>query len=120
MPYLPVNRTPPMAVPIKEPTKIDGSTNSLWDGILPSNTSASSVRLTGTSKVQKKIGILGLGSIGSRHFQNFKDLGCEVLGYDPFITPLAQDREYVLDWADSIVIATPTARHHLDFFDCYT
>src|SRR6266436_2201024 len=71
-------RTLPMAVPTREPTRIDGSMNSHWDGTLPSNTSASSVRLTGNSTMPRKIGVLGLGSIGSRHYQNFEAIGCEV------------------------------------------
>ena len=56
-----------------------------------------------------KIGILGLGSIGTRHFNNFKSLGCEVVGYDPLSTPFDKFDE-VMD-CDGIVIASPTSEH---------
>src|SRR5712671_2686106 len=119
MPYQPVNRTPSMAAPTREPTRIDGSTNSLWDGTPPSNTSVSSVRHIETS-MPRKIGVLGLGSIGSRHFQNFKDLGCDVRGYDPGAGKVSTMlREDLMNWADAIVIATPTAQHWQDIVDCW-
>ncbi len=62
-----------------------------------------------------KIGILGLGSIGKRHFENFKKLGCEVRGYDPGVD--GYDRHQVVGWADAIVIATPTNSHAHDIGD---
>ena len=111
-----------MAVPTREPTRIDGSMNSHWDGTLPSNTSASSVRHIETS-MPRKIGVLGLGSIGRRHYRNFKDLGCEVETYDlqanggKGLTSLNHDS--LLEWADAIVIATPTVQHYQDIIDCH-
>jgi predicted dehydrogenase len=65
----------------------------------------------------KKIGILGLGSIGSRHFENFKNLGCEVRGYDPKRDSNIE-RNQLLAWADAFVIASPTIQHCIDAFDC--
>lgn len=62
-----------------------------------------------------KIGILGLGSIGKRHFENFRKLGCEVRGYDPGVD--GYDRHQVVGWADAIVIATPTNSHAHDIGD---
>jgi predicted dehydrogenase len=71
----------------------------------------------------KKIGIIGLGSIGNRHFQNFEKLGCEVRAYDTQITAYATrdgpaidttNRQEVIDWADALVIATHTAHHYED------
>lgn len=65
--------------------------------------------------MKKKIGILGLGSIGTRHFRNFEALGCEVKGYDPGAGKVsAMLRDDLIDWADAVVIATPTARHYDD------
>lgn len=61
---------------------------------------------------KRKIGILGLGSIGKRHAENFKKLGCEVRGYDPGVD--GWDRHQVVDWADAVVVATPTANHYAD------
>jgi predicted dehydrogenase len=61
----------------------------------------------------KKIGILGLGSIGGRHYENFEKLGCVVSCYDlEYNKPHL--RQEVIDWADAIVIATPTAQHYQD------
>jgi predicted dehydrogenase len=66
--------------------------------------------------MKKKIGILGLGSIGSRHLSNFKELECEVRGYDPeYDHTLTRDR--IIKWADAIVIASPTNQHSRDIID---
>ena len=35
----------------------------------------------------KKIGIIGVGSIGSRMAKACSDLGMDVLGYDPYLLP---------------------------------
>ena len=56
-----------------------------------------------------KIGILGVGSMGSRHIKNFMQLGCDVVGYDPVKTPYSNYNE-VMD-CDAIVIAAPTRQH---------
>lgn len=55
-----------------------------------------------------KIGILGLGSIGSRHAANFKALGCEVVGFDP--SDARTDFDKVFD-VDALVVASPTDLH---------
>lgn len=69
-----------------------------------------------------KIGILGLGSIGRRHADNFKALGCDVRYYDscagsgglfPYM-----NRDELIELSDAIVIATPTAQHWQDISDC--
>lgn len=53
-----------------------------------------------------KIGVIGhLGSIGSRHYKNFKDLGCEVIGCDIGGDPRP------LTKCDGVVIASPTPAH---------
>jgi predicted dehydrogenase len=64
--------------------------------------------------MKKKIGVLGLGSIGSRHLRNFKELGCEVRGYDPQYAGQGDhgpSRMDVIHWADALVIASPTECH---------
>jgi predicted dehydrogenase len=63
-----------------------------------------------------KIGILGLGSIGSRHAKNLKAMGHDVLGYDP--ARGTHSRDAVLE-ADAIIIASPTTKHCSDLLDCY-
>lgn len=63
-----------------------------------------------------KIGIIGhLGSIGSRHYKNFKDLGCEVFGCD-----MGGDLRALIK-CDAIVIASPTLFHvlHISQFQDY-
>src|SRR5882672_11233507 len=65
----------------------------------------------------KKIGILGLGNIGTRHLRNFEALGCEVSGYDPAEKAnvlYTYTRQGMIDWADAIVVATPTDHHYGD------
>ena len=67
-----------------------------------------------------KIGILGYGSIGKRHAGNVQTLGHKVNAYDPvgqidgICTP---ERAKVIDWADAIIVASPTAHHVIDFHD---
>jgi predicted dehydrogenase len=57
-----------------------------------------------------KIGILGLGSIGRKHFSNFQNLGCEVIGYDPEFSAY-KDYNEVLG-CDGLVIASPSKMHY--------
>src|SRR6516164_10500249 len=67
-----------------------------------------------------KIGILGYGSIGKRHAGNVQTLGHKVNAYDPvgqidgICTP---ERAKVIDWADAIIVASPSAHHVIDFHD---
>lgn len=63
-----------------------------------------------------KIGILGHGSVGVRHAENARILGCEVKWHDPNING-STSRDEVLEWADKIVVATPTAQHDSDIAD---
>lgn len=57
----------------------------------------------------KTIGVIGLGSIGSRHAKNIADLGHKVLSYDPEVAP--GELQDVLRGSDAIVIAAPTDNH---------
>ncbi len=34
-----------------------------------------------------KLGVVGCGAVGRRVFRQFRDLGCQVLGYDPLLNP---------------------------------
>jgi predicted dehydrogenase len=61
-------------------------------------------------KRKPSIGVLGLGSMGSRHAANFKKLGCEVVGYDIAFSELDSLKK-AMD-CDAIVIASPTAIHY--------
>lgn len=64
-----------------------------------------------------KVGILGYGSIGKRHFENaYKHLGHTALWYDPAV-PGSEDRETVLSWADAIVVASPSQCHAADLME---
>lgn len=66
-----------------------------------------------------KIGVLGRGSIGERHFKNLQALGIDVVSFDTKSDFVAlQTRQAVIDSSDAIVIATPTAEHHRDLRDC--
>lgn len=59
-----------------------------------------------------KIGVIGLGSIGSRHNSNLKILGHEVLAYDPFGHEVSEKFERTIyEQCDAVVIASPTPRH---------
>ena len=62
-----------------------------------------------------KIGILGMGSIGSRHAENLKKIGCEILPYDP--TGSICTHEEALDDSNAIVIASPISEHYIDLMD---
>lgn len=65
-----------------------------------------------------KVGVLGRGSIGLRHFYNLQSLGIEAVSYDSAMDPpLVRDK--VLD-CDAVVIATPTSQHIVDLHDAYT
>lgn len=60
-----------------------------------------------------KVGILGLGSIGSRHAANVVALGHEGIGYDP-AKPEADCRgtlDRIVNEADAVMICTPATTH---------
>ena len=63
-----------------------------------------------------KIGVLGYGSIGSRHFKNIEALGHAAHWWDPNIDGHG-NRDMVLDVCDAIVVASPTKQHMQDFVD---
>jgi predicted dehydrogenase len=66
-----------------------------------------------------KFAILGLGSIGTRHGENLRALGHQVIGYDSASERMSvfnencvhADRKGLLAWADAIVVATPSKAH---------
>lgn len=62
-----------------------------------------------------KIGILGMGSIGSRHAEHLKKLGREIFPSDPAASLCTRDE--ALDRSDAIVIASPTNQHYNDLAD---
>lgn len=71
----------------------------------------------------KKIGVIGLGSIGRRHVNNLLDIGgCQIFGYDPDTTLTGSivqkwDGKYAKN-LDAVVIASPTDCHHDHILDC--
>lgn len=64
-----------------------------------------------------KIGVLGLGSAGKRHFQNVLALGHSVESYDPAYNDLFK-RHVVLHGADAVIITSPSECHIQDLKDC--
>lgn len=60
-----------------------------------------------------KVGVVGYGSIGSRHARNLLALGHEVLVYDPVLQPSARVKfeRNIYESCDAVVIATPTLHH---------
>lgn len=71
-----------------------------------------------------KIGILGYGSIGKRHAKNFAEpLGCEVGVHDIVYKDCGkaawfENRVELIEWADAIVVATPSDSHFMDILNC--
>lgn len=69
-----------------------------------------------------KIGVIGIGSIGTRHFNNLLDMGHTVYGYDKAPN---QANIPVIGWQpdyakklDAVVICSPTNDHGRHFVDC--
>ncbi len=58
-----------------------------------------------------KIGVIGLGSIGSKHYSNLDELGHQVIGFDPAVRMDIKLERLVYDECDAIVVATPSAFH---------
>jgi predicted dehydrogenase len=58
-----------------------------------------------------RVGVIGLGSIGSRHKRNLLELGHEVLSYDPKDGDTEEKLHKIHTLADAIVIASPTPTH---------
>jgi predicted dehydrogenase len=68
-----------------------------------------------------KFGVLGFGSIGRRHYDNLHKMDHDVRFYDP-IDPDPADanpysRDDVIEWADAVLVCTPTGNHFQDMID---
>lgn len=63
------------------------------------------------------IGVLGAGSIGSRHIKNLVELGHHVRIYDPLFSNA--DRYDVAYLSQAVIIATPTNEHFSDIHLCH-
>jgi predicted dehydrogenase len=63
-----------------------------------------------------KFAILGYGSIGQRHYKNLDEMGYRVSYYDP-LCPGIYTREEIIDWADAVLVCTPTGNHFQDMVD---
>jgi len=61
------------------------------------------------------VGILGLGSIGTRHARNLMTLGHQVVAYDP--QQLSYPRDRVIQESDAVIICSPTLAHAKDLAD---
>ena len=61
-----------------------------------------------------KIGVLGLGSIGMRHYNNLKDMGHDVIGYDPLQQRDVKFPCEIFERCDAVVSATPSINHCAD------
>ncbi len=64
-----------------------------------------------------KFGILGYGSIGNRHLHNLLELNHSVSWYDPKLGHLSKIRTDIINWADAIVVASPSKNHAQDMID---
>lgn len=68
--------------------------------------------------MSKTIGIVGFGSIGTRHANNALELGCKIKVYDanPSVGRTVDTLDELLTTVDAVVIASPTDLHsgHLD------
>lgn len=64
-----------------------------------------------------RVGIVGCGSIGSRHARNAMELGHDVKIYDPAIIGGSDFRfeRQLYDWAEAVVISTPSYVHEACF-----
>lgn len=67
-----------------------------------------------------KVGIVGHGSIGSRHAANVRALGHEVLVYDPIVAPSDRVRfeRNIYELCDAVIIASPTRFHRQGIRAC--
>ncbi len=69
-------------------------------------------------KSNKKITVVGMGSIGKRHDRNLVELGCLTVPHDP---PIYDDGQTFLDRisdCDGVVIASPTPTHYNYIMQC--
>jgi UDP-N-acetylglucosamine 3-dehydrogenase len=58
-----------------------------------------------------KVGVVGLGSIGSRHMRNLKMLGHEVPVYDPVLPQRVAFERSIYEDCEAVVVASPTMFH---------
>jgi predicted dehydrogenase len=58
-----------------------------------------------------KVGVVGYGSIGSRHAANLQVLGHEVMVYDPVTRKDVRFERMIYEQCDAVVVATPTMFH---------
>lgn len=65
-----------------------------------------------------RIGVVGLGSIGSRHASNLKHLGHEVLTYDPAHSSDVRFERNIYEDCEAVVIASPTIMHEQGLRGC--
>lgn len=65
-----------------------------------------------------RIGILGYGSIGSRHGQNLMGLGHKVIYHDPNVAD-GLPKDEVIKRSNAVVIASPTSEHANDILLCH-
>lgn len=65
-----------------------------------------------------KIGVVGHGSIGSRHATNLRALGHEVLVYDPANTRDVKFERNIYEECEAVVIATPSPFHESGIRAC--
>ncbi len=65
-----------------------------------------------------KVGVVGNGSIGSRHARNLKALGHEVLVYDPANTRDVRFERNIYEECEAVVIATPSPFHEAGIRAC--
>lgn len=64
-----------------------------------------------------RIGILGYGSIGSRHGRNLTALGHKIIIHDPDMAD-SLPKDVVIEKSDAVVIASPTVSHAGDILLC--
>lgn len=65
-----------------------------------------------------KVGVVGYGSIGSRHAANLTMLGHQVFVYDPALRRDFKFERHIYEQCDAVVIATPTMFHQQGIRAC--
>jgi predicted dehydrogenase len=65
-----------------------------------------------------KVGVVGHGSIGSRHAANLRTLGHDVLVYDPANTRDVKFERNIYEQCEAVVIATPSPFHESGIRAC--
>lgn len=63
-----------------------------------------------------RVGILGFGSIGQRHWRNLQTYSVPSAWHDPFVS-FSLNRDVVISQSDAIIVCTPTKEHSKDFMD---